>query len=70
MKKVIVLDISEEDYNDGLAMLVTAQMSALVHGAWDEEKGNRIFKEAWLPPYDTLMDLDTFVEKIKKEGNV
>lgn len=64
VKKVIVLDVTEKQYTEGLAMLARAIQSAWVHGQWGGERSLEIFGEkGWLPPWEELEDLDTFIEK-------
>lgn len=57
-KKMIILDISEEDYEHGRAMLNGAIVMAVVHGAWDNKSAERIFNKPWLPPWDELRDVE------------
>jgi hypothetical protein len=67
MKKVIILDISKENYENGIRMLNSAIVLMDSHGFWNAESANKIFGEkGWLPEYEEMMSLDEFKKKVKK----
>ncbi len=70
MKKMIIIDVTEEDYEQGMAMLANAIDLAYTHGMWDGPESLRIFgPEGWLPAYSELKDLEEFINKIKEDKN-
>jgi hypothetical protein len=59
MKKMIILDITKEDYEEGMEMLQNAIVLAVTHGMWDGPESLRIFGEnGWLPAWDQLKDVE------------
>jgi hypothetical protein len=53
MTILIRLDISKEDYEEGLRMMGQAAQIAWSHGLWDVKKAGKVFTEnGWLPPFE------------------
>ena len=68
VKKVIVINTTEEKYKTGRSMVICAEEIADIHGCYNRAEALRVFGEkGWLRPWEELENLDDFIERKSKK---